>query len=254
MLIFSFCPLNLPFIFSFIYILSGQQIYYQMKLKVLIFFLITYPVLSQVGIGTTSPNATLDINGDLIIGEVVDEIDNTVAESSILVSSGTGLVKKVSSKQVYESNIKTAIKGNFSTGGTTIGITLGSNYAIVPFNNLDFDVNNEFDTATYTFTAKQDGIYDIYAQINSSGGLAVSTNYGIQILKGTEVIAQQNFANISVSLVVGSINVTPPVRSVQTLVELSENETIQFRLFTNLASVSLLRSKTDSFFTIHQIR
>ncbi len=221
-----------------------------MKLLVYIFFFFSLQIFSQVGIGTTNPTASLDINGNLRIRSIQEETEPKVAADSVLVISRDGTVNRIASKIIYESNIKTAIRGNFSGAGTDISIAIGSNYAILPFNELDFDTNNEFDSTTHTFTAKQDGIYQIYAQINSSGGIAVSTNYGIQILHGSTVIAQQNFANLSVL----GISITPPARSIQTLAQLSEGETIQFRVFANLLSVNLLRSKADSFFTIQQIR
>ena len=224
-----------------------------MKLSFCFFLLISIPVFSQVGVGTTEPTASLDINGNLRIRNIQEETEEKIAADSILVISRDGTVNRISSKKVYESNIKSAVSGNF-TGTGNITLTLGSNVAKIPFNAVAFDLNNEFNTTTNTFTAKQDGIYQVYAQINSSGGLAVSTNYGIRILKGTEVIAQENFANINISVLVLDINITPPVRNIQTLIQLSAGETISFQLFTNLLSVNLLRSKTDSFFTIHQIR
>lgn len=225
-----------------------------MKLLLFIFFIVTCQVFGQVGIGTTEPTATLDINGNLRIRSIQEETNEKIAADSILVISRDGTVHRITSKKVYESNIKTAIRGNFSDVGSNISITLGSDYAIIPFNELVFDLNNEFDALTHTFTAKQDGIYQIYAQINSSGGIAASTDYGIQILKGTEVIAQENFTNLNINLGLINLNITPPIRNVQSLVQLTEGESIQFRLFANLLSVNLLSSKSDSFFTIHQIR
>lgn len=224
-----------------------------MNLSACFCLLFSIQLFSQVGIGTTEPTASLDVNGNLRIRAIQEETEEKIATDSILVISRDGTVNRISSKKVYESNIKTAVRGNFSGSGN-INLTLGSNVVKIPFNNVAFDINNEFDIATNTFTAKQDGIYQVYAQINSSGGLAISTDYGIQILKGTEVIAQENFANISVTIVFLTINITPPIRNVQTLIQLSEGETISFQLFTNLLSADLLRSKTDSFFTIHQIR
>lgn len=225
-----------------------------MKLLPQIVLLFSIPLFSQVGIGTTEPTASLDINGNLRIRSIQEETEEKIATDSILVISRDGTVNRISSKKVYESNIKTAIRGGFSGTGTNINLSIGSNYAIIPFDAIDFDANNEFDVATHTFTAKQDGIYQVYAQINSSGGIAASSNYGIQILQGGTVIAQQNFANINLTVLTLNINITPPVRSIQTLVQLSEGEAIQFRVFTNLLSVNLLRSKADSFFTIQQIR
>ena len=225
-----------------------------MKLLPQIVLLFSIPLFSQVGIGTTEPTASLDINGNLRIRSIQEETEEKIAADSILVISRDGTVNRISSKKVYESNIKTAIRGGFSGTGTNINLSIGSNYAIIPFDAIDFDANNEFDVATHTFTAKQDGIYQVYAQINSSGGIAAFSNYGIQILQRRTVIAQQNFANINLTVLTLNINITPPVRSIQTLVQLSEGEAIQFRVFTNLLSVNLLRSKADSFFTIQQIR
>jgi hypothetical protein len=225
-----------------------------MKLSSYIFLLFSIQIFSQVGIGTTDPTASLDINGNLRIRSIIEETNPKIATDSVLVMSRDGTVNRIASKVIYESNIKTAIRGSFSGSGN-ISLTLGSNVATIPFNTLDFDTNSEFNTTTYTFTAKQDGIYQVYAQINSAGALGASTNYGIQILKGSTVIAQQNFANININIPLTiNLNLTPPIRSVQTLVQLNANETIKFQLFTNLASATLLGSKSDSFFSIYQIR
>lgn len=228
-----------------------------MKLSAYFLLLFSIQIFSQVGIGTTNPTASLDINGNLRIRSIIEETNPKIATDSVLVMSRDGTVNRIASKVIYESNIKTAIRGSFSGSGNIL-LTLGSNVATVPFNTLDFDTNSEFNTTTYTFTAKQDGIYQVYAQINSAGALGASTDYGIQILKGSTVIAQQNFANINLNINIIAIqlnlNLTPPVRCVQTLVQLNANETIKFQLFTNLVSATLLGSKSDSFFSIYQIR
>ncbi len=227
-----------------------------MRFIIYTLLLVTVPTLAQtgkVGVGTTEPTATLDINGDLRIRTTVEESDLEVVKDSVLVISRDGTVNRVSSKSVYESHIKTAVRGTFPGSGN-ISITLGSNVAKIPFNTEDFDTNDEFDTTTNTFTAKQDGYYQVYVQINSGGLLGVSTNYGLRIIKTvsgvSQVVAEQNFANISAL----GIKVTPPVRNTQTSVQLNEGESISFQLYTDLVSVSLLGDKSDSFFTIHQIR
>jgi|SRR5690554_618565 len=224
-----------------------------MKTFILIYFLCVLPIYPQIGIGTTEPTASLDINGDLRIRTILEETVADLVNNSILVSSDDGVVNKIEFNKLYDSKIKTAIHGSFAGSGN-ITLILGSNFKTIPFDTVEFDTNNEFDTSSSIFTAKQDGIYHVSAQINSSAALNISTNYGIQILKGNTVIAQQNYANIGINLGLTSINVTPPVRSVQTLVELKANESIKFRLYTNLASVSLLGSKSDSFFSIYQVK
>lgn len=224
-----------------------------MKTFAIIYLICILPLYPQIGIGTVDPTASLDINGDLRIRTVTTETDPNIATNSLLISSNDGTVRKIGFSDVYDNHIKTAIHGSFE-GSSNITITLGSNVKTIPFNTVEFDTNDEFDTSNYVFTAKQDGIYHVSVQINSSAALGISTNYGVQILKGNTVIAQQNYANIGINLGLIPINVTPPVRSVQTLVELKANETIKFRLYTNLASVSLLGSKSDSFFSIYQVK
>lgn len=224
-----------------------------MNLRFTYLLLLCLPLQAQVGIGTTNPTAALDINGDLRIRNVTNEANPSIAEElandSILVVSREGTVKRITSRQVHQSNIKTFIKGNFANA-TDTNLSLTLNYAIIPFDEETFDLNNEFDPSTHTFTAKQEGVYSVFVQINSNGVLAVSTNYGVCIFKNATIVAQQNFANIAVL----GIKLTPPVRSVQTLVQLNEGDTIHFELFTNLLTANILSDKEDSFFTIHQIR
>lgn len=168
-----------------------------MKLFILL-ALICASTIAQVGIGTTEPTATLDINGDLRIRGISEEMELEVAKDSILVLSRNGLVNRISSKKILESTLKTAVKSNFNAGGSTILLSILSGSAIIPFGNESFDTNDEYDTTTYTYTAKQDGIYDIYAQIKASSGISVTTNFGLSITKNGVIVAENSFANIGV--------------------------------------------------------
>ncbi len=210
-------------------------------------------IYSQVGIGTTSPTASLDVNGTLRVRTTNTQLSESVAKDSVLVSDGIGNIGRISTKKIFESHIKTFIKGNFSSG-SLIGISLISNTAIIPFSTVDFDVNNEYNTSTNIFTAKQDGIYAIYVQIKASG-IGVATNYGVQVLKNGNVVAQNSFANVGISVLgTGVVNVTPPIRNVQTLLQLASGDTVQFNITSTLLSVSLLGNNEDCYFTIHQVR
>lgn len=220
-----------------------------MKLFILL-ALICASTIAQVGIGTTEPTATLDINGDLRIRGISEEMELEVAKDSILVLSRNGLVNRISSKKILESTLKTAVKSNFNAGGSTILLSILSGSAIIPFGNESFDTNDEYDTTTYTYTAKQDGIYDIYAQIKASSGISVTTNFGLSITKNGVIVAENSFANIGVL----GANITSPIRNVQTLLQLSENDTVTFEVTTSLVSVRLLGNEKDCFFNIHQIR
>lgn len=207
---------------------------------------------AQVGIGTTNPTATLDVNGAMRLRSTVTNSRETSAKDSILVSDRDGNIQRISAKMVLESRLKTFIKGGFSsTSDQSLSITSGT--IKVPFNYEDFDENNEFDTSTNTFTAKNEGIYAINVQIKSNA-TSVATNFGVSILKGETTLARCGFSNIGINLAFVTINVTPPVRAVQTLVKLNVGETITFNINTDLINVGLLSNKSDSFFTIQQVR
>ena len=229
-----------------------------MKNKLLFIFVIllsSFNLYSQVGIGTVNPTATLDVNGDLRIRTITEELDIALAKDSVLVISRDGIVKRIPSKIIISSALKTAVKGNFSgTGTLNLALGDGLTYTDIPFNNEEFDINNEYDTTTNLFTAKEDGIFEISVQINSSSGIAASTNYGVCILKNGSVVAKENYANINVSVLTLNLDVTPPVRKTNTLVQLNTGDEISFQLVSELVTVGLSEAAEDSFFTILQVR
>lgn len=214
------------------------------------FFLVTLPLFGQVGIGTTAPVAKLDINGDVIIREITTESNAQLAKDSLLITNA-GLVKKISAEDLIDATLPTAVKGKFSSAGL-INVSLLSGSIIIPFDSEDFDLAAEFDTSTYTYTATDAGIFEIYVQIEADASLGVATNFGLKIMRNGVVVHRNSFANVGV---VGA-NVTPPVRSVQTLIQLSIGDTINFEVEGDIAlgSVNLIGNELDSFFTIHQVR
>lgn len=221
------------------------------KLVLLYFIFYLTPFFAQVGIDTTLPTASLDVNGNLRVRTLTSTSNNSAAKDSILVSDNLGNIKRVSSKTVIESHLKTFIKGSFS-GSTDISLTLASGTKKIPFNLEEFDENDEFNTTTNTFTATQSGIYAINVAIKTTSSISIALDFGVAILKNGTVINRNSFANIGVL----GINVTPPVRSVQTLVSLNSGDTINFNIICNIVSLSLdlLSNKEDCYFTIHQVR
>ncbi|WP_395061311.1 hypothetical protein [Flavobacterium sp.] len=142
-----------------------------------------------------------------------------------------------------------SIKGLFSSSAL-VNLTFASGTVKIPFNSTDFDTNAEFNSSTNTFTAKQEGIYRITTQIKANSSIAIATNFGIAALKNGTVFARNSFANIGVL----GVNITPPIRAINTLISLNANDTISFSLVSDLASVSILGTSEDCFFTIEQIR
>lgn len=224
-----------------------------MKCKLLIVtILFSLTGVAQVGIGTTSPTAALDVNGGMRVRSTITNNRETSAKDSILVSDSAGNIQRISSKKVIESHLKTFIKGGFS-GTADQSLTISSGTVKVPFNAEDMDENDEFNTTNNVFTAKADGIYAIDVQVKANS-ISVATNFAVFIQKNESIIARCGFSNVGVTIAFVNVNVTPPVRAVHTLVKLLAGDTITFHLQTDLINVGLLSNKTDSFFTIQQVR
>ena len=206
-------------------------------------------ITAQVGIETSSPTATLDVNGTVRVRNLLSYNIEPAIKDSIVISDGLGNIKRTSSKQIHNSNIKTFIKGSFASTAT-LSLSIVSGSVKIPFDFVDFDVNTEFNTTDNSFTPKQDGLYEINVQIKSGGVLSASTNFGVSILNNGVVVNRNNFPNVGVL----GVNVTPPIRFLNTLVQLTTTDVITFRTNSDLVSVTLLGTKEDCFFTIKQVR
>lgn len=214
-------------------------------------------VFSQVGVGTTEPHpdAMLDINGALRIRSYGEGSDNS-AKDSIAVLDGRGIVHRIATKKLLANMDKSLVKAKLTTN---FAITLGS-YVPIKFNSEDFDIKGEFDTATGLFTALDSGIYRVTSQIKTTGvsvgdlGLAI---YKINSAGSVDTkIAEERFVNVGVELsILLTVNVSPPTRTVSTLVKLDAGEKINFRLY-SLVSLNLSGTTDgyDSFCTIEQVR
>ena len=215
----------------------------------ILLFLFHTSLFAQVGIGTTAPTATLDVNGTLKIRSVSKETDVDVIKDSILVISKSGRVNRVEATDVINVALPSMVRASFSSTGN-INHLLSSGRLIAKFDNKDIDSNNEFDTSTHTFTAKQDGIYQISGQIKISTGLSLSTSFGLGIYKNNILIAEQRFSNVNVL----SNSVSSPYRYVSTVIYLAENDTITFKISSGLSSVNISGASTDSYCSIYQLR
>ncbi len=229
------------------------------KITFLIFLVLLIQIsFAQVGIGTTSPTTQLDVNGDIRVRSTLPETDESIIQSSILVASTDGVVKRTTSKMVFESNNKTLVKANLSNT-STLGLSVsGSTSEVISYNNEVTDLNDEYNASTFEFSPKQTGFYEIYAMINMAPrGLMVSTspNVGLQIKKGTAVIAESSAALVGASL--GLIDLyIQPIRTVHTVVELTPVDIITFHIYNGgLLNINInLLSEHNGYFFIRQIR
>ena len=218
--------------------------------KIIFFLLFTPTLFAQVGIGITTPTATLDVNGTVRIRSTTNETDVDVINDSILVVSKSGNINSVKGVDIINATLPSMVRASFSSGGN-ISHSLVSGISIIKFNNELTDYNSEFDTATNTFTAKQNGIYSISAQIKLNSSISASTNFGIGIYKNNVLVAEQNFTSVSLL----GINVSPPIRYVSTNLDLAANDTITFKVSSGLVGiVNILGTSSDSYCAIYQLR
>lgn len=219
------------------------------KIYLLYLIFCTAPIFSQVGIATDSPSATLDVNGNLRVRSSNSNGNESAAKDSILVTNNLGNVMRISSQKVVQSYFKTCIKGYF-TSSSDVSLTLSSGAKKIPFDFIEFDSNNEFNTSNSTFTTTQGGIYSIDIHIKSTSAIGVALDFGVAIVKNGTVITRDSFANIGII----GINATPPVRSSRTLISLAPGDTITFDVLSSLGSLNILGNREDCYFTIHQVR
>lgn len=217
--------------------------------------ILLFPIclFSQVGINTTNPIAALDIEGNLRIA-ITDEGSDLSSRDSLLVLDGNQIIRLISSKKLFSNIDKSLVKGNVTSGGSTVSISSGDR--IIPFSSTEFDLKNEFNTTTHEFTAADPGFYRIAAQIKQ--GTVSAGDYGLSLYKigtsGSEtLLARERYLNINISVLTLNINISSPMRRVETITFLDAGEQLRFR--TNSAvSLSILTDPGDTFFTIEQIR
>ncbi len=131
------------------------------------------PITQNIGIGTLSPSATLDINGTVKIS------GGSPAVGKVLMSDANG---NATWNAVANPSLNTGVAVNLS-GNTVIQSSSLSSTQTVPFvDNIiayrSFDDGNNFDNTTNTYTAPASGVYAVSFNI-SNYELAASQNNGI---------------------------------------------------------------------------
>ncbi|MBD3582229.1 hypothetical protein [Flavobacterium selenitireducens] len=219
-----------------------------MKAMLILLILTGLSASAQVGVNTTTPTATLDVNGNMRLRTTAATTRLSAPKDSLLVVDQNGNIVRVTSRNVIMSHLKSFVKGGLSSTANQT-ISLGSaNVATAPFGFEEFDENDEYNNTTYTFTAANAGIYSVSAQIKASAALSLTSNFGIAVVKNGSVIARSGFGNISVL----SITVSPPIRSVNTLVKLAPGDTLSFQIYADLLNAGVTGTREDSFFWIAQ--
>ncbi len=195
---------------------------------------------AQIGINTTSPNATLDVNGNAIIRSISPATANE-CDKILVTNSSVNEIKSVNLPKSY-------IKGIGGTGFSVSSTNLYSTWKKVTFPTLSFDENSDFDVTNQYFTAPMNGIYAIsfYVKMNS---LVSLTDVGAGILKDSS-----GTLTVEINETFSSFNLlgieTSPVRKVTTLLKLNTSDKIYFCIQSTNLSVF---TNSEAQFTIQQV-
>lgn len=115
----------------------------------------------NVGIGTVTPSASLEINGSVKIK------DGTEGQDKVLTSDATGLASWQNA--IAHVGFKASTNGNQAFADAS--------YNPVTFTTVEFDDGNNYDTTTSTFTVPSDGVYHFDINVTVDGGAGGSQCY-----------------------------------------------------------------------------
>lgn len=221
-------------------------------ITVLLLFWVGMQCWSQVGINTTDPQATLDINGNLRV-RVTEKCIGPSCTDSILVRNAQGYVQTISKAQLTAPAHKSFVSGTGNSSVILVAISSATNWGKILFDKELIDENNDFDIVNNIFTAPLDGIYEVYVQYKVSSAISAGElGIGIFVQKGVvapELIAEESYTNLSLL----GIPVSPATRRTQAIVALKSGDQVFFGAKASIPSLDLL-SGSSSLFSIHQIK
>ena len=216
--------------------------------------LFTHNLQAQVGINTTRPMATLDVNGNVIIRDV-SAVTNLSSDYSLMIrdksSIGDNTVKEISSD--YFSGKKTAYYARKNGSWSLLNLSLGGGWQKL---NLTGASDTKMgDTSLFTngvYTAIQPGIYSIHYELKLESGINIEALGGkkLGILKNDALWEEKSLDGVRVSLL-GITLASIPITStgIQSIASLETGDTVTFAINTSgLLDVGLL---TDSQISLY---
>ena len=207
-------------------------------------------VSAQVGINNSNPQATLDINGNVIVRTVVPT--TTAANYDFLVLNPTSkVVEKFNGSLTGSSSNTTIAKAETTTGISLLTVGFGG-YNQINFAPADITINSgsNFSATTDSYTVPSTGIYAIYYEFRYDSGLKASLlggSPGIGIFKTvgatTSLLDQRLFSGITIPLV---LSLTISQSSINSVYNLTKNDVIYFGLNQGGVALGLLGSSFAS--------
>lgn len=200
-----------------------------------VFFVMTNILNAQVGINTSDPKSTLDINGNLKIRNI-SSLPSLSSDQTILLrdksTTGDFEIKEISSDILVIANAN-AYYASKSGSWSLLDLGLGSFWSKINLTGTsDTKLGNQALFNTGVYTASQAGIYVINYEFQFGSGVNLEVLGGkrLGILKNNVVWDEKLFDGVRVS-VAGIITIASiPLTSTKltSLVQLAVGDTITF--------------------------
>lgn len=215
----------------------------------------TVLLYAQVGINTTDPQSTLDVNGNVII-RTVDPATVSSAYDFLVHDNATNEVHKINGNLAPVTAEKTISKGVERNGVSLLSGSLFAGWRKINFASANIPINQgaNFDAATDFYTIPSTGVYEINYQFKyGSGVLASLLNFGgvpsIGILRHPtsgpyNVLDSRKFSGVSVPL---ALSLIVSETSIDSVYQLTAGDRLSFELNSGGLSLGLLSSSHAEF-------
>jgi len=221
-----------------------------------------YSQTGNVGINTTTPTATLDVNGNAKIRTIPNS--TTLTGHQVLgIDTTTKEVKTLDSSLFNTStNVNTTIAKATVTGtGALLGLSGNNGYEKINFGNTVFGTN--FDTGSDTYTVPSTGIYAVKFAYRYGDGVNLNVsllNFGggtpkIGIFRNGVVMDEGFFGGASITLLapLASLSVIISDTFIDSVYPLTAGDVIDFRYNQTGLNVNLLSSNVTVKMVVYKI-
>lgn len=226
------------------------------KICTLILALSSISAFSQVGINTTTPTATLDVNGTAKIRDT--PLSPTLTNAQVLaVDQGTFQVVKVTPQTIFDGTVNASVYAAKKTAPITL-LNLGifpAGFQVVNFLQSEKNVGDTalFSDVDNSYTVPSNGIYAVGYSFRLGTGLQASLltgGPGIGILRTragvSTIIDSRPFSGLTVPLV---LSLTISESNISSLYTFQAGDKISFGLTdSGVINAGLLGSSIGSFY------
>lgn len=214
---------------------------------------------AQVGINTTDPQATLDINGNLII-RTVNPLSALTNNHTVLIrdksTSGDNEIKEINPDVLFNGISSSVYSATKSGSFSLLELSIGGNWYKINLTGIsDTKLGNPALFTSGIYTAPQSGIYAVHYefQLESGANLEVLGGKKLGIIKNSTIWEEKKFDGVRVSITIPPLGPTITVASVpvtssaiQSLVSLNAGDSLTFAVNTNGVLPINLGVLTDS--------